>query len=111
MLDGEIRREKRMLEITASEITRASTTHVKREKICSALVELVMLVVLQHRGNTQHDTTTADCTCKHNSCDDTVVFIFFSALVYNRRNVYPKPKVLSRNLDDCLSKMLHVRLD
>ena len=69
-----------MLEITASEITRASTTHVKREKICSALVELVMLVVLQHRGNTQHDTTTADCTCKHNSCDDTVVFIFFSAL-------------------------------
>lgn len=56
MLEKEFRREKKDVRITASETTRASTTHVKREKICSVLVDLVMLVVLQHTGNTHSAT-------------------------------------------------------
>lgn len=56
MLEKEFRREKKDVSITASEITRASTTHVNREKNCSVLVEVVMLVFLQHTGNAHSAT-------------------------------------------------------
>lgn len=56
MLEKEFRREKKDVSITASEITRASTTYVNREKNCSVLVEVVMLVILQHTGNTHSAT-------------------------------------------------------